>query len=174
MTKSKWADLTPKQQWDTLVAMRGPDAHSSEPIKWFTTAVIRGAMRSVMRVGGTVNSDCNLIIVPSKWGRTRSGEKSTIPPIWQGVNWQHFFQHVYEAAEVLDIPRCDYPDPKWWEIMGKAIYGNQLYLPVTLAKGIERECPEAFEELKRHIESYHGVEWEKVEEIKGGSYGWPE
>lgn len=38
---------------------------NSETVKWFTTSVIRGKMRKVMRVGGTVNTDLDLIILPN-------------------------------------------------------------------------------------------------------------
>lgn len=65
LTATQWESFTPKQKWDVIVALRGPDTHNSETMKWFTTAVIRGKMRKVMRVGGMVNPDLNLIIIPS-------------------------------------------------------------------------------------------------------------
>jgi hypothetical protein len=65
LSTKEWDAFTPKQRWDVIVALRGPDVARSEIIKWFTTSVIRGKMREVMRVGGQVNNDLNLIILPA-------------------------------------------------------------------------------------------------------------
>ena len=64
VTKAQWANLSPKQQWDCLVALRGPDCFQSDKIKWFTTSVIRGQMGEIMRVGGLVNNEMKLVILP--------------------------------------------------------------------------------------------------------------
>ena len=103
MTKTQWANLSPKQQWDCLVALRGPDCYHSEKIKWFTTSVIRGQMGEIMRVGGLVNNEMKLVILP---------HDLCIPnpivvkdhPLQFGWCGDHFFTHTYEAAINLGIP----------------------------------------------------------------------
>src|SRR5438874_6578787 len=112
LTKSKWESLSDKEQWDIKVALRGPDCHNSETIKFYTTAVIRAACMKVFRVGGTVNPDLGCVIVPS-WGY---GIKKIIPE-WQNQpgswNYQHFLQHIEEAAEILSIPILRAPAEAW-------------------------------------------------------------
>ena len=103
MNKDQWASLNPKQQWDCLVALRGPDCYDSDRIKWFTTAVIRGQMASIIRVGGLVNTEFKLVILPEGLvihNPTLPLEKSYI------FRWcaDHFFVHTYEAASHLGVP----------------------------------------------------------------------
>lgn len=116
MNKTEWKELTPKQQWDILVAMRGPDCHNSEPIKWLTTAVLRSSMSEVMRVGGTINEDLKMVVVPANWSAhsllklvepinpsTKEALEKIAPP--HGFFYPgHFFQHILEAASILGLP----------------------------------------------------------------------
>lgn len=115
MTKEGWKDLAPKQQWDIQVALRGPDCNDSEGLKWFTTAVIRGQMSKVMRVGGTINEDLNLIIVPQEWSSSSSlifepGLPAEVKQIIKAHvklglwNAHHFYEHVITAASHLGVP----------------------------------------------------------------------
>lgn len=78
-SEAEWNRLTPKQQWDTIVALRGPDFRGSETVKWYTTSVIRGKMRKILRVGGTVNTDLNLVVIPS--GGMLGGAKRPERPV---------------------------------------------------------------------------------------------
>lgn len=93
MTKEKWDDLSDKARWDIMVAMRGPDLHSSDVVKWFSTSVLRGQMKDVYRVGGLVNSYLSFIILPSD---------STIV---EGAYFdsQHFCEHVQTAANWMGV-----------------------------------------------------------------------
>ena len=140
MNKTEWKELTPKQQWDVLVAMRGPDCHNSEPVKWVTTAVLRATMAEVMRVGGTINDDLKMVVVPANYHSSQpyavaKDDKAAlekIPPHLR-VNLSHFFQHVLEAAEVLNLPMLVVPAEIWCrayeganhtvQVMGKLVEG---------------------------------------------------
>ena len=103
MTVSKefWAALSEKAQWDVKVAMRGPDCFNSEHIKFWTTGPLRWACRDAFRVGGQLNDRINFVIVPS--GSITGPFK---PELLGGLgfNWQHFSQHVREAAEHIGLP----------------------------------------------------------------------
>lgn len=107
--KERWKHLTKKQQWDCLVALRGPDITNSELIKHFTTGVIRKEMGKFMRVGGQL-SEIPFVVVSS--GRVF---ESTSGPVKPDLN--HFLQHVYEAADILDIPIIILPPYIWEDMM---------------------------------------------------------
>lgn len=98
LTKPIWDSLNDKAQWDIKAALRGPDCYNSEPIKWFTTAVIRWACKNFFRVGGLVNHEINFVVLPIGVVTVNlfSGKES-----W---NYHHFIQHTSEAASWLDIP----------------------------------------------------------------------
>jgi hypothetical protein len=126
MTKEGWKELSPKQQWDIQVALRGPDCPNSEGLKWFTTAVIRGVMQPVMRVGGTINEDLKLIIAPQDWGSSSLTFPHSIPKEVREViranlhemalwNSHHFFEHVLTAAGHLEIPIAYVSNEVWRE-----------------------------------------------------------
>ena len=103
MTKSTFSRLSEKAQWDLKVALRGPDSCYGETLKWFTTSVIRGQMADVFRVGGTVNGDLKLVILPSG----HPGEEIQQAYAIAGTlawNYAHFIDHVRTAAEWLDVP----------------------------------------------------------------------
>lgn len=78
LSREEWDKFTPKMQWDVKVALRGPDLAMSDTTKWFTTSVIRGKMRDVSRVGGLINDDLNLILIPSSLS---SGRSRPNPPV---------------------------------------------------------------------------------------------
>src|SRR3990167_10018557 len=88
--------MTPKQRWDILASIRGPDCYRSEIVKFWSTGVIRYRLSSVMRVGGKLNSAIELIIIPTG---------IVAPP--QKLRWNaaHFFEHIEEAAAALEIPK---------------------------------------------------------------------
>lgn len=109
MTKENWKLLSKKQQWDILVALRGPDIRNSEVIKNFTTGVIRRAMSTVIRVGGQL-SDLNFVAVPS--GTVFKG--LTGGPLQ--IDLDHFCLHTREAAENLGVPVL-YVSVSVWEQM---------------------------------------------------------
>ena len=159
MTKGEWADLTPKQQWDVIVALRGPDCQHSEPIKWLTTGVIRWAVHTIMRVGGTINEDLKGIVIPQdcytldREIRTKIGARI--------LSWapSHYFQHIHEAGEVLRIKVWSVPNDVWlkavdqhqpphavlhlWSWLNEMNPTDQYYLPFK-------------EELTRHLQTYFG------------------
>lgn len=104
LTQTEWEAFTPKQKWDVIVALRGPDVAGSETIKWFTTSVIRGRMRQVMRVGGQVNTDLNLIILPSSWSVSGSVPRPR-PPRNPADEWgRSFHNHIDHSPCAF----CDY------------------------------------------------------------------
>ena len=145
MTKTQWAELTGKEQWDVLVALRGPDCQRSEGIKWFSTSVLRMAMHTVMRVGGTLNPDLHLIVVPADWwGLER--ELNPKGSSNHGLGWSpgHFFGHVVEAAQVLKIPVIE--------------IDNTVYV-----RGIAIPAPLAALEFIKYLPSTKNGEWAKVE-----------
>jgi hypothetical protein len=91
MTKDLWETLSGKERWDLMVAMRGPDVDNSQislRIKTLTTAVLRGVMQDVYRVGGTIGKPKS-IVVPE------DVHKSLFPGAL------HFFGHIYDAAHIL-------------------------------------------------------------------------
>lgn len=145
MTKTQWAELTGKEQWDVLVALRGPDCQRSEGIKWFSTSVLRMAMHTVMRVGGTLNPDLHLIVVPADWwGLERELNPKEGPSHGLGWSPRHFFGHVVEAAQVLKIPAIE--------------IDNSVYV-----KGISTQPPLAALQFIKSLPSTKGGEAAKVE-----------
>ena|SRR3990167_386833 len=111
MNREQWDSLNEKGQWDIKVALRGPDSYFGETLKWFTTAVIRGQMKDVFRVGGTVNSDLKLIVLP------KSGHyDEPISEVSYGKfawNATHFIEHVRQAADWIGIPVLKIPKELW-------------------------------------------------------------
>lgn len=106
LSAEQWASFSPKAQWDCIVALRGPDALvHQDGIKWLTSAVIRGRLREVMRVGGMVNVDLPAVVVPA----------SSSAFMW---NARHFFDHVQEAARYLQIPTVMVPAGLYLEVAG--------------------------------------------------------
>lgn len=126
----RWGRLSGKQQWDILVALRGPDCGNSEIIKWFTTGVIRGEMSPVMRVGGTVNTDLKCVVLPEKFQSSYLSPGSGMP--W---NSGHFFQHVAEAATILGLPLVVVKQEQWDKAMSMGV-GNAVGV---LVEGVDQE-----------------------------------
>jgi hypothetical protein len=92
ISKTTWDALPGKGKWDSVVALRGPDLKGSDLVKMFTTSVVRHRLSGVMRVGGLV-SHVGCVIVPS--AALYKTDK---------FDDQHYFQHVREAANWLEIP----------------------------------------------------------------------
>lgn len=119
MTKEKWKELTGKEQWDCIVALRGPDCQNPRTIKWFSTAVIRGAMSSIMRVGGDVNEDLKTVFIP--WNGLLEAEQAAMrgggqSPLLTSC-LSHWTQHVAEAASVLGLKTVYIPFQEWRGLM---------------------------------------------------------
>ena len=115
MTKEKWEKLTTKAQWDIQAAFRGPDLKSSNLVKWWTTSVIRGQMKNVTRVGGLVNDNLPMVIVPQDWKVVSE----------QGhFDSYHFLEHVMTAAQYLYIPIASLPGDWWRECVWMNRYGE--------------------------------------------------
>lgn len=153
ITKTQWESLSEKEKWDVQVALRGPDCHNSEHIKYYTTAVIRAAVMKVMRVGGTVNTDLKIVVVPD-W----SGGSRKLTPPWRELpyawNFSHFFEHIIGASEVLGIPRLHIEAGAWFEAIEKA--SNYIDTGVRMYKALSQEQasrPEGLE-FYRHLERY--------------------
>lgn len=113
MDRATWDQLPEKAQWDIKVALRGPDSYFGETLKWFTTAVIRGKCRGAFRVGGTVNNDLNLVILP-KHVMGSSIHQRLGKFTW---NAEHFVDHVRVAANWLNIPVLKISEDLWYKVM---------------------------------------------------------
>ena len=110
MTREQWDSLCEKGQWDVKVALRGPDSYFGETLKWFTTAVIRGQMKDIFRVGGSVNPDLKLVILPKSDYHTEVIEENLGRNAW---NSGHFIEHVRQAADWMGIPTLKIPRELW-------------------------------------------------------------
>ena len=163
MTKTQWAELTGKQQWDVMVALRGPDCQHSENIKWVTTSVIRWALHTIMRVGGTLNDDLRVVVVPA------SGGLGLDKPIRDQMSkdrvrsWSpsHFFQHVDEAAQVLGIPTHWVDGEVYLRAMREPQILHTIVRLWEAAQADEAKQDLAIE-LGRHLFSRWGVAPEKI------------
>lgn len=147
-TKEEWAQFDGKKQWDIQVALRGPDCTKPESIKWFSTAVLRGVMQKAMRVGGTVNEDLRLIILP------QAGPHGALK-CWA---WSHFSEHVRIAAHWLEIPVILVPWHTWWDqrdveppTYGKGLVASLKQELKTGDKYTSFYLQPAIIELKRHL-----------------------
>lgn len=161
MTKGAWAELNGKQQWDVMVAMRGPDTNHSELIKWVSTSVIRWAMHSVMRVGGTLNEDLKLIIVPTDPHSLDRDSQAKVGGVVGAWNSAHFFQHVIEAAYVLGITVCPIPNEVY--LAGLANH-HQAHMLIGIYKWMKDQSSykKSTEEVKRHLKDQFGFDTERM------------
>lgn len=153
ITKAQWDALSEKEKWDVLVALRGPDCHNSENIKYYTTAVIRATVQKIMRVGGTVNQDLKIVLVPH-WG---PGLRKLIPS-WRDLpyawNYRHFFEHIEGASHVLGIPMLLIDASQWFDAIEKG--SNYIDSGIRMFKSLtpaESATPEGLE-LARFLERY--------------------
>lgn len=149
MTKPQWAQLTEKQQWDTIVALRGPDSNYGETLKWFTTSVIRGQMAPIMRVGGLVNTDLKLVVLPNGGSEVGHG--------YEGWNHGHFCQHISEAAVNLGLNILWLPASDWHKVMRMrhiAQCGEAIITAAekAAAEGETSKQASALKELRRHLQ----------------------
>ena len=159
MTKTEWATLNGKQQWDVQVALRGPDCQHSEPIKWLTTSVIRWAMHTVMRVGGTLNDDLKCVVVPSdthildrELRQERSRDQLVL--CWSP---QHFFNHVVEAAQVCGLPYYIIPNDTYLPAVAETHPQYTLLRLWAWAKDEPRSI-KLYTELNRHLTEHFHVD----------------
>ena len=152
ITRAQWESLNDKAKWDIKVALRGPDSYYGETLKWFTTSVIRGHVRKVFRVGGTVNKDLNLVILPDNDSdRTATKEK------W---NASHFTGHITSAAEWLNIPILHIPAKEWHTIMKSNSISSAASAIISLFTEDDEDSPN-IKELQRHLKECI---------LKGGAY----
>ncbi|MGE3341558.1 MAG: hypothetical protein AB7J46_06715 [Candidatus Altimarinota bacterium] len=114
LTTERWNELSDKARWDIFAAMRGPDSFYGETLKWFTTAVIRGRVRRVYRVGGTVNQKLKLVVLPDQRGCGISSYSASGKTAW---NASHFVEHIEQAAAWLGVPVLWIPEQLWHEVM---------------------------------------------------------
>ena len=163
MTKTRWEDLNGKGQWDIMVALRGPDCQYGETVKWFTTSVIRGHMRGIFRVGGLVNPDLKIVVLPA--GDTGSASEKFDAAGKYGWNHRHFCEHVATAAMWIKIPILCIEGDLWHKAMSKGSTVNAaelIFEAATKARGEEAKedpyifrrglyAPEEIKELKRHM-----------------------
>ena len=146
-TRQRWEALSEKERWDIMVALRGPDSHYGETLKWYTTSVIRGQMRGILRVGGTINTHLQMIITP----RDRGTSFKSKPKIdrW---NCAHFIEHVQLAAHHMGLHDMQISGDLWHEAMcmSSAYEAGKKMLEV-LSTGAEFD-PVGIKELGKHVE----------------------
>ena len=160
LSKTDWEGLNDKARWDIQVALRGPDSHYGETIKWYTTSVIRGYCRKVFRVGGLVNDDLKLVVLPEDARRPTTGRGTKDRDSW---NAAHFIEHVQAAANWIGIPIIYLPVELWFSLMqqdnigrtGKQILEYLKTLPVEESP-VRRLRPNMdsaknSKELERHL-----------------------
>jgi hypothetical protein len=143
ITPAEWNKLSEKAQWDIKVALRGPDTYRAETMKWFTTGVIRGRCRKAFRVGGSVNPDLKLVVLPDGYQKTKDA-----PNAW---NSGHFLDHIQTAAAWLNVPVLFVPMDAWYaatQIDSIRIAGAEL-----VKAAASTSDPELIAELKRHLKS---------------------
>jgi hypothetical protein len=161
ITKEAWEALSPKQKWDSIVALRGPDCPSSETIKWFTSSIIRGKLSQIMRVGGTVNDDLNLIVLPNNpyLFNYAEAERNGLRKqhLWSAT---HFCGHIGEAAVILNIPYIEIDPALWNDTMGL----ETSRAVIKLWQEMRQES--AKEELARHFKRMWGRTPEEFIEAK--------
>ncbi len=149
LTPSEWDLIQGKARWDVLVALRGPDARQSDVPKWFSSSVIRGKLRDVMRVGGMINTDLNLVVLVGSSLKGVIGGMKSIPPVAQ---WdaEHFCGHIQEAAEILGIPCAFLPPEMYVDVMSSPTWrvaAEKMVLLMPTLYGLES----AVAELQRHL-----------------------
>lgn len=143
LTKEEWDALNPKAQWDSIVALRGPDLKNSDTLKWFTSSVIRYRLSNAMRVGGLVNSSLPYVVLPKDYPQEKEFSIS------------HFTGHIYEAANWLSIPTVNVPGDVYKQLLQNQV--NRYKGAVLLAPYLV--SPEAKAATKAFAE--------------GGGYDWP-
>lgn len=148
LSPESWEKFSGKAKWDCQSALRGPDLILNEDwLKWTTTSVIRANLKNVMRIGGLVNSDLNILVVPMG-SRGRRADRATME-----FSLKHFSGHVVEAGRWLGIPIVPV-DFAVWENAWLRSTSLPTYLD-NLAETIE--VPSFKEELIRHrIDTYGG------------------
>ena len=92
-----WQAISPKQRWDVVTALRGPDLVGSRGtlLKFITSAVIRHTVRAVVKPkgGSALMNSVSVIMLPV-------GMKAAPFAV------DHFLGHIQDAADILDLPRC--------------------------------------------------------------------
>lgn len=154
LTASQWNRLSEKAQWDIKVALRGPDANYGDTLKWFTTSVIRGKVSEVFRVGGLVNHDLNLIVIPrgKKWGDPAPVQEAYRKVGYLGWNYHHFIDHIKQAAAYLDLPELPIPAELWHRLMqGQSARGSGEELLTYLLTTDDSYLAPHQDELQRHL-----------------------
>jgi hypothetical protein len=144
LTPDQWINMSAKAQWDSVVALRGPDFVNSDGLKWLTSSVLRHRMSKVMRVGGMVNKQLPCVIIPKSGGNyAEIFGKST------GFNASHFMGHIQEAASWLKVPVITISPERF----KSAIFDGTPYLP-ALSPDIPVEYREYLQEIGLlHVDS---------------------
>ena len=160
MTKPQWEGLNGKQRWDVIVSLRGPDCQHSDSIKWVTTSVIRWALHTVMRVGGTLNEDLRAIIIPSDPWSLEKEARQCHPSRVMCWSPQHFFQHIQEAAQVCNVPVVTVPNG----VFLKAVEQQPPYVCVVVWEWAHTQDGrgDLTKELARHTSTKFGWDVEEV------------
>ena len=155
LTIQEWASMSPKQQWDVKVCLRGPD-HGNEWLKYYTTAIIRHKCSDVMRVGGMVNPYVPAIIMQGP-GYPQVGNGP-----WE-FNSYHFMGHVAEACKILNIPIVRIPQVTWISAFAQGVEEFQCnkflrHGILTYYKHSEKSKPKVYNSLMIYLNNKLGEE----------------
>ena len=142
LTQAVWDAFSEKAQWDIKVALRGPDSCYGETLKWFTTSVLRGFCSEVFRVGGTVNPDLKLVVLPAG---SMSEEQSLAYQQAGALGWNfsHFTEHIRTAADWLELPVLRIEAVVWHEVMKGRHWSQSGQEILAAAKAWKEKKPEA-------------------------------
>lgn len=159
INKTTWEALSPKEKWDVMSALRGPDLHPSWMVKYFSTSVIRHAMSKVIRVGGLVNDAIGVVFIPT-------GASCSLIP--SNFDAGHFFTHVTEAARILKIPTYSIPCAFYWDLFIISDPTTYHHPTILLSKLLPRVKDGATKEM---IEGYLKAQgWNGKEKLNAENY----
>lgn len=144
LNPEEWKGMHGKAQWDSMVALRGPDYVGYETLKFLTTSVIRHRLSDCFRVGGLVNRQIPFIVLPNDNGVAAFGGGKA------KFDYSHFLNHIQTAAQWLSIPIVFVQGETFKEAISTPGYTKALSI---LAKEIPSEFHEVLVPLGISIES---------------------
>ena len=128
ITPEQWEKFNGKQKWDLMSALRGPDyvpcsklkgTDALNRMKWYSTSVIRGVLRNVIRVGGMVNTQTGIVIAPETYS-TQEAHGG----MGKAFNAGHFFGHIQDACCILQIPLIRLSSADYISFMAGSLHGE--------------------------------------------------
>lgn len=149
MTKAEFKQLSKKQRWDILVALRGPDLIGGDTLKWFTSSVIRAHVQEIVRPeGGSALINSDLKVIPMSYGNGGG---------FGGFDLNHFAGHVIEAASIIGIPVISVPLFVFLNAVGKdKVRATKMFIEALEGNGSN---PDHVKPFKLHYQKLSGYKW---------------